>query len=400
MSVLNLFKFLSSKNITYTVSTFSVLLLKFVFTAWLLESSIFEIVKIFNYSSFILSVWPYLLSGTIFILSSRLPIKLNQKKNRSIVDGDLLNVHSSILFFLIFIVFFSLIIGFNYLIFISIFIFSVQATINHLHLLLRSKSLKTSTIAYSFEFFSLLLGLSICFFYELNLQIFLVFNFITFLILFIYALSQKLVVFKKFNSKLFFSLAKEGLMRLLYNSVNFFRDNADLFIISIFSLLSIYELSPYYKYVYYSSFAKITSSMIVSNLSLTFAHKGTHVGWNLLKKINFFSLSLFFVFVPISVFFLITHIFNLIDFSDTYHIITFLRMLGIFLGVFYALDVVKITQIKSGSRQSALRLLFINIIVFVLFILISLMIDDEFVYWILSIMPLTFALLQIWYSKI
>ena len=141
-------------------------------------------------------MWPYLLSGTIFILSSRLPIKLNYKKNRSIVDGDLLNVHSSILFFLIFIVFFSLIIGFNYLIFISIFIFSVQATINHLHLLLRSKSLRISTIAYSFEFFSLLLGLSVCFFYELNLHIFLIFNFITFLILFIYALFQKLVLFK------------------------------------------------------------------------------------------------------------------------------------------------------------------------------------------------------------
>ena len=139
MSILNLFKFLSKKNIVYTGSTFSVLLLKFIFTAWLLESGIFEIVKIFNYSSFILSVWPYLMSGIIFILSSRLPIKLNNYNNKLINDGDLLNVHSLILFFLLSIltISLSLVLNFNNLFFLSVFMFSLQGAINHLHLLLR-----------------------------------------------------------------------------------------------------------------------------------------------------------------------------------------------------------------------------------------------------------------------
>ena len=391
---------LLSKKITYGIMLMSAVGLRFVIISSLLENQS-SLNIIFNYSALLTSLWPYIMLGLTFVFSARLPVVLHDSDNSKIREkGLFLKLYKYVMLFV-----FVLFVVFCLYYFTTfdlqatwLLIFIANVGISNNHLFTRSLDLSYSSIGYLLEIVVLSIVLGAYFLspslsistYCVGLSVVVILQYIL-----VYALWPKSQSFDKVTSNYVKTLVKESSLRILYNLNVYFKDNFDLLLLSLLIIINpVYSI--YYKYLFYSSIAKILISIYISTKSIEIGIKGPQEFWDPLFHKVYSKKTLFTLLLILGASILLTWTISFYS-NDRLYWVVLIRIVGLSAGVPMMLYISSIIQLETGSLTEVRGLLIPQILVLILLAgTVFLLSDQSYIYFILALTPLFVSSCQLY----
>ena len=395
----NLKEMLLSKKIIYGIMLLSAVGLRFVIISSLLEGQS-SLNIIFNYSALLTSLWPYITLGLTFVFSARLPVMLHNRDNSKIREKELfLKLYKFIMLFV-----FILFVVFCLCYFITfdlqatwLLIFIANVGISNNHLFTRSLDLNYSSFGYLMEAVVLILVL-LSFFLSSSLSIYAycigLSVVVTLQFILVYKLWPKPRIYVQLSFFYVKNIIKESSLRILYNLNVYFKDNFDLLLLSLLIIIDP-KYSLYYKYLFYSSIAKILISIYISTTSIEIGKNGPQDLWKPFFERLYGKKTLLLLLISLGALALITWAISSIS-NDSLYWIVLIRIVGLFAGVPMMLYISSIIQLETGSLTEVRGILIPQIVAIVLLTgIVFLLYDKSYIFFILSLMPLIVSSCQL-----